>query len=456
MIQIWKEVIELGSSIGFLLLLQVILIALNAVFACAEIAVLSINETKLERMAEQGDKRAKRLVRLTREPAKFLSTIQVAITLSGFLGSAFAADNFSEPLVDWIISLGVGIPRATLDSIAVILITLILSYFTLVFGELVPKRIAMQKSEKLGMAISGLVSGISIVFKPIVWLLTISTNGMLRLLGIDPNASEEQVSEEEIRMMVDAGSEKGAIDEQEKEFIQNVFEFDDLTAEEIATHRTDVTILWTEDSMDEWAATIHESRHTLYPVCEDSPDKIIGILNAKDYFRLEDKSRENVMSIVKPAFFVPATIKADVLFRKMKKNRSGMAMVLDEYGGMEGIITINDLIEELVGDLGEDTPEEEANEPHIEQLDENSWMIIGNVELSDIEETLSVDIGLEEVDTFTGLVFNELDMVPDDGDQNIELEFKGLMIQISRVEEHQIALAKVTKLPQDDENTDEE
>jgi len=446
----------LGSSIGFLLLLQVILIALNAVFACAEIAVLSINETKLERMAEQGDKRAKRLVRLTREPAKFLSTIQVAITLSGFLGSAFAADNFSEPLVDWIISLGVGIPRATLDSIAVILITLILSYFTLVFGELVPKRIAMQKSEKLGMAISGLVSGISIVFKPIVWLLTISTNGMLRLLGIDPNASEEQVSEEEIRMMVDAGSEKGAIDEQEKEFIQNVFEFDDLTAEEIATHRTDVTILWTEDSMDEWAATIHESRHTLYPVCEDSPDKIIGILNAKDYFRLEDKSRENVMSIVKPAFFVPATIKADVLFRKMKKNRSGMAMVLDEYGGMEGIITINDLIEELVGDLGEDTPEEEANEPHIEQLDENSWMIIGNVELSDIEETLSVDIGLEEVDTFTGLVFNELDMVPDDGDQNIELEFKGLMIQISRVEEHQIALAKVTKLPQDDENTDEE
>lgn len=436
----------MGNSIGFLLLLQVILIALNAIFACAEIAVLSINETKLERMADQGDKRAKRLFRLTREPARFLSTIQVAITLSGFLGSAFAADNFSEPLVNWLIGLGVGIPKATLDSISVILITLILSYFTLVFGELVPKRIAMQKSEALGLAISGLVSSISVAFKPIVWLLTISTNGVLRLCGIDPSETDEQVSEEEIRMMVDAGSEKGAIDEEEKEFIQNVFEFDDLTAEEIATHRTDVTILWTEDSMDQWATTIHESRHTLYPVCEESPDKIIGVLNAKDYFRLADKSRESVMSIVKPAFFVPATIKADVLFRKMKKNRSGMAMVLDEYGGMEGIITINDLIEELVGDLGEDTAEEEANEPHIERLDENSWMIIGNVDLYDIEQALDIDIGLEEVDTFTGLVFNELDMVPDDGDQEIDLEFKGLQIHISHIEEHQIALARVTKL----------
>ena len=432
-----------------LIILQVVLIALNAIFACAELAVLSINETKLERMADQGDKRAKRLVKLTQEPAKFLATIQVAITLSGFLGSAFAADGFSEPLVDWIISLGVGIPRATLDAAAVVLITLILSYFTLVFGELVPKRVAMKRAEALGLGISGLVSGISSVFKPIVWLLTVSTNGVLRMMGIDPNEIDEQVSEEEIRMMVDAGSEKGAIDEQEKEFIQNVFEFDDLTAEEIAVHRTEVTILWMEDSMEEWAGTIHDSRHTLYPICEGSPDHIIGILNAKDYFRLDDRSREAVMeNAVKEPFFVPETTKADVLFRNMKKTRNAMSIVLDEYGGVVGIITLNDLIERLVGDLGEDTEEEAAAEPHIEQLDENTWAIIGNVELFDIEQALEVELGMEEVDTFTGLVFGELDIIPSDGEQDIELDFKGLHIQILRVGDHQIAFAKVTKLPQ--------
>ena len=441
-----------------LIILQIVLIALNAIFASAELAVLSINETKLERMAEEGNKRAKRLFKLTREPAKFLATIQVAITLSGFLGSAFAADGFSEPLVDWILSLGVNIPRTTLDSIAVVVITLILSYFTLVFGELVPKRVAMKKAESLGLGISGLVSGISVVFRPIVWFLSVSTNAVLRLLGIDPNEADEQVNEEEILMMVDAGSEKGAIDEQEKEFIQNVFAFDDLTAEEIAVHRTEVTILWMEDSMEDWAKTIHDSRHTLYPVCQDSADNIIGILNAKDYFRLDDKSRENVMrNAVKDPFFVPETIKADVLFRKMKKTRNIMAIVLDEYGGMVGIITLNDLIEQLVGDLGEDTPEEEAAEPHVEQMNENTWAIIGNVELYDIEQALDVDIGLEEVDTFTVLVFGALDMIPSDGEQDIELDFKGLHIHITRVEDHQIAYATVTKLeqPADDESDED-
>lgn len=438
-----------------MLLLQAVLIALNAVFACAEIAVLSINEVKLERLAEQGDKRARRLMKLTREPARFLSTIQVAITLSGFLGSAFAAENFSDPLVDWLLALGVPIPRATLDTLALILITLILSYFTLVFGELVPKRVAMKRAEALGLSISGLVSGISVLFKPVVWFLSVSTDTVLRLMGIDPNDTEEQVSEEEIRMMVDAGSEKGAIDEQEKEFIDNVFEFDDLTAEEIATHRTDVIILWKEDAVEQWDVTIHESRHTLYPVCEESPDNVVGVLNAKDYFRLRDKTRENVMELVRPAFFVPETIKADVLFRKMKKTRNNIAVVLDEYGGMEGIITLNDLVERLVGDLGEDTPEEEAAEPHIERLSEDTWAIIGNVDLYDIEQALDVDIGLEEVDTFTGLVFNELDMVPGDGEQNIELDFKGLHIRITRVEDHQIVYAEVTKLEKPEEQEPE-
>lgn len=434
----------MNSSLIFLLLLQAVLIFLNAVFASAEIAVLSINETKLERMAQEGNNRAKRLFRLTREPARFLATIQVAITLSGFLGSAFAADNFSEPLVDWILSLGVNIPRATLDAAAVIVITLVLSYFTLIFGELVPKRIAMKKPEQLAMGISGLVSGISIVFKPVVSFLSISTNLVLRLCGIDPNEEEEKVSEEEIRMMVDAGSEKGTIDHQEKEFIQNVFEFNDIMVESIATHRTDVTILWMEEDMDSWAETIHNSRHTRYPVCDGSPDNVVGVLNAKDYFRLEDKSRENVLqNAVYPAYFVLETTKADVLFKNMKANKKSMAIIIDEYGGMTGIVTLYDLIEELVGDLEDEPLEYKNDDPYIEKVDENTWQVKGNVELEDIEEVLKMEIASAEFDTFTGLVFEELGRIPEDGEQDINLKIQDIQVHISSVKDHQIEKAEI-------------
>lgn len=429
----------MDSSMIVLLFFQVVLIALNAVFASAEIAVLSLNETKLEKMAEKGNGRAKRLVRLTKEPARFLATIQVAITLSGFLGSAFAADNFSEPLVDWMINMGISIPRATLDAGAVIFITLVLSYFTLIFGELVPKRIAMKKPEQIAMGISGLVSGISIVFKPIVSFLSVSTNLVLRLCGIDPKEEEEQVSEEEIRMMVDVGSEKGTIEHQEKEFIQNVFEFNDIMAESIATHRTDVVMLWTEDDMEVWAETIHNSRHTFYPVCDGSPDNVIGVLNAKDYFRIDDKSRNKVMEqAVYPAYFVLETTKADVLFRNMKANKSAIAIIIDEHGGMTGIVTMNDLVEELVGDLNDDTEDAKSREPYVEKVEEHTWMVHGNPELEVIEDALGMEIASEGFDTLSGLVFQKLGVIPEDGTQNIELEIQGMQIHITCIREHQI------------------
>jgi len=438
-------------SIGFLLLLQVMLIALNAIFACAEIAVLSINETKLERMAEQGDKRAKRLFRLTSEPARFLATIQVAITLSGFLGSAFAADNFSEPLVDWILSKGVNIPYATLDTIAVILITLILSYFTLVFGELVPKRIAMKKSEQLALGISGLVRGISVAFKPIVWFLSVSTNLVLHLCGIDPNEAEDQVSEEEIRMMVDAGSEKGTIDHEEKEFIQNVFEFNDIDVGDIATHRTDTALLWMEDSDEVWAETIHQNRYTRYPVCDGSPDNIIGLLNAKDYFRLEDKSRESLLAnAMQPAYFVLETVKADVLFRNMRKGCNSMAIVMDEYGGMVGIITLYDLIEELVGELNDEPEDCQNPDPYIQRISENTWQLYGNIPLEDIAEATGIELDSEDHNTLTGLVFETLGSIPADGEQDIRLAVEGMDVHVQRIEEHQIERATITVLPKEE------
>ncbi len=430
------------GSLMWMLLLQLVLIALNAVFACAEIAVISMNDNKLAKLAAGGDKRAVRLARLTSQPARFLATIQVAITLSGFLGSAFAAENFSDGLVAWLLGLGVAIPGKTLDAIAVVVITIVLSYFTLVFGELVPKRVAMRKAEALALGMSALISGIAKLFAPIVWLLTGSTNAILRLLRIDPNAEDEQVSEEEIRMMVDVGSEKGAIDYEEKQFIQNVFEFDDLTADDIATHRTEISLLWMEEDMAEWKKTIYNSRHTLYPVCDGSADNIIGILNAKDYFRLEDHSRETVMEkAVKPAYFVPESVKADVLFRNMKHSRNHLAVVLDEYGGMSGIVTTNDLVEKLVGDLGDDDVADDAV-ALIEQIDSKTWKIHGSATLDEMSSVLGVSLPFEDYDTFNGLVFDALGAIPQDG-STVDLEIAGLVIKVTQIRDHQVETALV-------------
>ena len=434
----------MDSSIIGMLLLLVLLVALNAVFACAEIAFLSVNDARMAKMVEEGNKKAKRVVALNSQPAKFLATIQVAITLSGFLNSALAADNFAGPLTDWLIGLGVPIPRSVLNTLAVVVITLLLSYVTLIFGELVPKRVAMRKADALALGMSGLISGLSRACAPLVWLLSASTNGVLRLLGIDPNQADEEVSEEDIRMMVDAGGEKGAIDKEEQTFIQNVFAFDDLTAGEIATHRTDVALLWMDEDMEAWEQTIQETRHSRYPVCEDSADHIVGILNARDYFRLAERSREAVMAAaIQPAYFVPESVKADVLFRNMRQAHCSMAVVLDEYGGMSGIVTLNDLVEQLVGDLEDDTPTQKI--PPVEDLGDGTWRIQGSADLEDVEEALDVELPEGDYDTFSGLVFDALGQVPKDGSQ-LELTVGGLSIQVEDIQEHQVASALVRKL----------
>ncbi len=424
--------------------LQVLLIALNAIFACAEIAVISMNDNKLAKMAQEGDKRAMRLARLTNQPARFLATIQVAITLSGFLGSAFAAENFAGLLAGWVHGMGVPMTLEALNSIAVIVITIVLSYFTLVFGELVPKQVAMRNAEKLALGMSGLISFISKLCAPLVWLLTASTNGVLRLLGIDPNAVPEEVSEEEIRMMVDAGNESGTIDNEEREFIQNVFEFDNLPVEEIITHRTDVTFLYLEDSLKIWDQTISETRYTYYPVCNETPDRIVGVLNTKIYFRMKDKTKESVIEqAVTDAYVVPESLKADVLFRNMKKEHEQIAIVLDEYGGMSGIVTIKDLIEELVGDLEDDVTEEETSEPVI-ALEENVWQAEGGVMLEELSQILEMPLESEEYDTLNGLIFHHLGTSPEE-DSVVELE--GLQISVTKIRNYQVETAVIRKLP---------
>lgn len=427
------------------IILQIVLIALNAVFACAEIAVIQANPTRIDKMADEGNKKAIKLQRLTEEPSRFLATIQVAITLSGFIGAAFAADNFADKIIQLTNSLGFEEYAEMLKPVAVVVVTLILSYITLVFGELVPKRAAMKNPEKLALAMASGISTVQLIFAPLVWMLNISTNGVLRLMGINPEDEEEAVTEEEILMMSDAGAEKGTIDEDDNRIIKNIFEFDDLTAEQVCTHRTDVVMLWAEDSVETWEETIHRTRHSLFPICGESVDNIIGILNAKDYFRLDDKSRENIMkNAVREPYFVHETMKADVLFAQMKKRGAHhFAVVVDEYGGMSGIITVTDLVEELVGEFDDD----EMNTPEtvMKSIGENRWIIPGITDLGEVNEELDMELPTDDYDTFGGYVIASLGEIPKDG-HTAELESDGLHIEVLKIHHHRIEICRVTKL----------
>ncbi len=427
-------------------ILQIVLIALNAVFASAEIAVISMSDVKLERMADKGDKRAKKLVELTAQPARFLATIQVSITLAGFLGSAYAADNFAGPLTQALLNLGLSVSENVLDKICVFAITLIIAYFSIVFGELIPKRVAMNKTEGIAMAVSGPLYIVAKVFKPLVWLLTASTNGVLKLLGISAN-EDETVTEEEIRMMVSVGSEKGVIDQDENEMIQNVLDFNDVYVEEICTHRKDVVSLDMDESLDEWIETIRSSRHNYMPVYGEDTDDIVGVLDTRAFFRMEcaqkSLTQEEVLKVcLRKAYFVPENMKADTLCRNMKETGVHFAVAIDEYGGMSGIVTMHDLIELIVGELFEEGEEPEPKD--IEVLGENQWRIQGSADLEDVAQVLELNLPIEEYDTFGGYVFGELGRIPDEGD-TFSMETENLQIQVENVHAHCMQSAIVSK-----------
>lgn len=432
------------------IVLQIVLIALNAVFASAEIAVISMNDAKMKRMAMNGDKRAERLLSLTEQPARFLATIQVAITLAGLLGSAFAAENFAGELAQFLQNKGVDASLNVLRSLCVFIITLILAYFNLVFGELVPKRVAMKNAEKLALGMSGTLKLVSTLFAPLVWLLSASTNGILRIMGIDPEDEEDVISEEEIFMMLDQGSEKGTIDLEESTFIRNVFAFDDIPVEQACTHRVDVVMLEIEEDMETWNKIILENRFTYFPVCGEDSDDILGVLDTKSYFRLDEKSRERVMEeAVEKPYFVPETMKADVLLRNMRKNRRHFALVLDEYGGLSGVITLRDLIQLLIGDMLNEAEEEE-----IISLDEGVWRIMGSASLEDVSDILNIPLPIEEYETYGGFIFSQFGKIPEDGSQ-FTIVSSGMEIQVKQVQNHRIGETIVRLLPETAENQDE-
>ncbi len=447
------------------LLLQLILIALNAVFAAAETAFLSINQAKIEKMAEDGGKKvrkkAKKLEKFTNDSSKFLSTIQVAITLAGFLGSAFAADSFSEPLSTLIASIpfikNAGITGGQIEPVCVILVTLLLSFFSIVFGELIPKKLAIKHAEGYSLAICGFIRVFAIIFAPFVWILTKTTNGILRLFGVNPHEEEEAASEEEIRIMLDSSSEAGAIDSMENEMIQNIFEFDDILISEVCTHRRNVKMIYRDDTLDEWKKVISTSRHGYYPICGEGADDIVAVLNIKKFFRAECKNTAEAIRVAseKP-YFVPENMKADVLFTNMKETRNYFAIVVDEYGGTNGVITIHDLLELLVGDMDE---KDEVVVEEVVCLNEETreWKVLGAASLTEVAEAFGITFDTEDCDTFGGYILGILGEIPDDG-STLDLETDDLIIKVESVIDHRIesTLVTVKERPVDEDGEDED
>ena len=434
-------------------ILLFVLIIINGFFSCAEIAVIQIGEGKLKKLSEEGNQKAKRLLKFKEDPSRFLSTIQVAITLAGFLSSAFASESYAG-IVDQLVRRF--FPALSLDVIhpfSIVLITMLLSYLSIVFGELVPKRLAQVYTEPIALFITPVLGLVSILSTPLVFLLSASTS-ILRLIGINPDEDSNQISEEDILMMVDEGMEKGTIESTENEFIQNVFEFKDLTVEEVCTHRTDVAMLYIEDTDRQWRRTIHEHRFACYPICGEDDDDIIGILNTKDYFRLNDLSRPNVMkNAVDRPFFVSQNMKVSDLFDTMKKERKYYAVVLDEYGGMTGIVTLHDLIEALVGDLHE---EDELPEPEpIEAIGDNEWIILGSADLEDVNEALKIHLDLEAADTFGGYIMGILGKVPEDG-SSFHLDTDNLSIDVAYIKNHRIGKTVVRLITPPEKEEEEE
>ena len=423
------------------ILVLIILILLNAFFAATEIAFISLNDAKIEKRAKDGDKKAKQINKMLKEPSKFLATIQIGITLAGFLSSAFASDAFADklaPMLESIFPIGISLWKG----ISIVIITIILSYFTLVFGELVPKRIAMKNHEKVANLTIGIVRFISIITAPFVKLLTVSTNFVSKIFGVNEN-EEETVTEEEIRMMVDVGEEKGTIEEEEKELINNVFEFNDITVSEIMTHRTDIYAININDNIMEMLNELDEYKYSRIPIYEETIDDIKGILYIKDLFKYISigKKNINIRDVMKEAYFVSQHKMINDLFKEMQKNKKQIAIVIDEYGGTAGIVTMEDIIEELVGNIFDEYDEVE-NE--YEKIDENTYRISGSISICDLKKILNVEIPDGDYDTLSGYLVELLDRIPNDDEKPI-IETDQVTYKIEKYEDKRILWVKACR-----------
>jgi putative hemolysin len=444
------------NSIGHIiidLLIVLLFVLINAFFSATEMAVITLNDNKIRKMAEDGHKSARKILRFIDKPGNFFAIIQVGVTLAGFLSSAFASDKFSVRLMDALDPNG-NIPA--LKTVSMIIVTIILSYFSLVLGELVPKRLARQYPEKIAFAAAGIVRGCGVFLAPFVKLLTFSTNTILKLMGIDPNANEKNVTEEEIRMMVDVGSESGSIEDDEKEMIENIFEFNDKEVSEIMTHRTKIVSLPIDATYDEVMHIAIDERYTRIPVYQDTIDDIVGILHIKDLLGYSQRDKNygefSLQSLLRPPLVVPETKNLSALFREMQKGRMQLAVIVDEYGGTAGIATIEDMLEEIVGNITDEFDEEEQQ---IVLQPDGDYLVSGDTPLSDIENVLDLDLPDEDYDTIAGFVIHLLDRIPDEK-ETPEVTYGNVVVKVESVEDKWISKVRIHVLPKTDNETRED
>lgn len=423
------------------LFVLVILILINAYFAASEIAFISLNDAKIERRAKEGNKKAKQIEKMLKSPSKFLATIQIGITLAGFLSSAFASDTFADILAPSLNNIFPAISVEAFRGISIIIITIILSFFTLVFGELVPKRLAMKYYEKIAYASIGIIRFISIIASPFVKILTKSTNVISKIFGISEN-EEEIVTEEEIKMMIDEGEEKGTIEQEEKEMINNIFEFNDITVSEVMTHRTDIFAVDISSDIEEILKDLDDYKYSRVPVYNETIDNIEGILFVKDllkYFRT--KKPLKIKNMIREAYFVSENKPINELFKDLQKNKMQMAIVIDEYGGTAGLVTMEDLLEEIVGNIFD---EYDDVENEIEKIDDNTFLISGKISINELKKVLGIDVPEGEYETLSGYLLELLGRVPEDDEAPI-IETKDVTYKIEEYEDKRILWVKACK-----------
>ena len=435
------------------ILILVILILINAFFAASEIAFISLNDAKIDKQAKEGNKKAVQIQKMLKNPSAFLATIQIGITLAGFLSSAFASDAFASELAPVLNKLMPFFSVSVWNTISIILITIILSFFTLVFGELVPKRLAMKNYEKISFATIGFIRTLSMVTLPFVKFLTFVTNKVSKLFGVSEN-EEETVTEEEIRMMIDQGKEKGTIEEQEKELLNNVFEFDDITVSEIMRHRKDIFAVDINTNIEELMQEIlkEEYRYSRIPVYDETIDEIKGILYVKDILKNINKKNFKIKNIVHEPYFVPQSKMINDLFKEMQQHKTQMAIILDEYGGTAGLITMEDILEELVGEIYDEYDDVEAE---YEKIDENTYLISGSMTINDVNKLLDAEIPEGDYDTISGFLQDELDRIPEE-EENPIIETEKVTYRIEEYEDKRILKIKACKNQTEIRNQDGE
>ncbi|MDO4485791.1 MAG: hemolysin family protein [Bacillota bacterium] len=433
-----------GPLWGQIILLAV-LIAVNAYFAAAEMAIVSVNKNRIRTLAQEGNKKAEALSKLIDDPNRFLSAIQVVITLAGFLTSAEAAVSFSDDMGAFLE--GFGIPYG--EEISVVLVTLILSFFTLVFGELFPKRLAMLHADGIAMAVVKPILAFSTAFKPFVWLLSITVTLLLKICRQRTDVTAVEYSEDDIVSMLEAGQESGELKEEGKKMITGVFAFDDMLAYEVMTPRTDVFSIDINAPTEEYIDELMELRYSRIPVYEDDSDNIIGILYIKDYLiKAREDGFDNVdfRSILRKPYFVPETKNIDSLFFELQTTKQHIAILIDEYGGFSGIVTMEDIIEEVMGDIDDEYDEEE---PEIQKIDDETYVVDGSMDLDDIDEEIGINLESDNSETIGGFIIDILGEIPDEDDVGKEVDFENYRFRIDSIRERRIEQITMTILPMD-------